>query len=154
MGLLHTTVHSLRSEPDGLGQTEHSGRGSFGIRVPVGRGDGDDRAAEKDGGRERLRDVRLLEQRRKLLGRRDERLQSGGEKIKSLPNIKALKVDWGGYQCFNTECVLWSAGCNEFLLASLQLWDVQSQKRLRSMDGHRARVSCLNWNDHVLSRYV
>lgn len=100
MGLLHTTVHSLRSEPDGLGQTEHSGRGSFGIRVPVGRGDGDDRAAEKDGGGERLRDVRLLEQRRKLLGRRDERLQSGGEKIKSLPNIKALKVDWGGVPMF------------------------------------------------------
>lgn len=33
----------------------------------------------------------------------------------------------------------------------VELWDVQCQKRLRSMDGHSARVGCLSWNDHVLS---
>lgn len=33
----------------------------------------------------------------------------------------------------------------------VELWDVQCQKRLRSMDGHSARVGCLSWNDHILS---
>ncbi|XP_076837495.1 cell division cycle protein 20 homolog isoform X2 [Brachyhypopomus gauderio] len=33
----------------------------------------------------------------------------------------------------------------------VELWDVPYNKRLRSMDGHHARVSCLSWNDHVLS---
>ncbi|KAK3513589.1 hypothetical protein QTP70_025368 [Hemibagrus guttatus] len=33
----------------------------------------------------------------------------------------------------------------------VELWDVQCQKRLRSMDGHSARVSCLSWNEHILA---
>ncbi|CAN9503440.1 unnamed protein product [Ophioblennius macclurei] len=33
----------------------------------------------------------------------------------------------------------------------VQLWDVATQKRLRSMASHTARVSCLSWNSHVLS---
>ncbi|XP_066508568.1 cell division cycle protein 20 homolog [Hoplias malabaricus] len=33
----------------------------------------------------------------------------------------------------------------------VELWDVVSQKRLRRMEGHRARVGCLSWNDHILS---
>ncbi|XP_055049756.2 cell division cycle protein 20 homolog [Misgurnus anguillicaudatus] len=33
----------------------------------------------------------------------------------------------------------------------VELWDVQCQKRLRSMDGHSARVGCLSWNHHILS---
>ncbi|KAK1790690.1 hypothetical protein P4O66_014556, partial [Electrophorus voltai] len=33
----------------------------------------------------------------------------------------------------------------------VELWDVQYKKRLRSMAGHRARVGCLSWNDHILS---
>uniref|UniRef100_A0A8C5EKH3 CDC20/Fizzy WD40 domain-containing protein n=1 Tax=Gouania willdenowi TaxID=441366 RepID=A0A8C5EKH3_GOUWI len=33
----------------------------------------------------------------------------------------------------------------------VQLWDVENQKRLRSMASHTARVSSLSWNDHVLS---
>ncbi|XP_056148740.1 cell division cycle protein 20 homolog [Lampris incognitus] len=31
------------------------------------------------------------------------------------------------------------------------LWDVESQKRLRSMASHTARVSSLSWNNHILS---
>ncbi|XP_037538155.1 cell division cycle protein 20 homolog [Nematolebias whitei] len=33
----------------------------------------------------------------------------------------------------------------------VQLWDVEHQKRLRSMASHTARVGSLSWNDHVLS---
>ncbi|MCI4391053.1 hypothetical protein PGIGA_G00129880 [Pangasianodon gigas] len=51
--------------------------------------------------------------------------------------------------------VSWSKDGNFLAIGTsdckVELWDVQCQKRLRSMDGHRARVSCLNWNDHVLS---
>lgn len=73
-------LSSLRSERDGLGQAEHSGRSSFGARVLVGRCTGADHAAEKDGGGERLHLLPLLEQRWKLPGHRDKRLQSGGKK--------------------------------------------------------------------------
>lgn len=37
---------------------------------------------------------------------------------------------------------------------SLQLWDVQQQKRLRNMTSHSARVSSLSWNSYILSRSV
>lgn len=33
----------------------------------------------------------------------------------------------------------------------VQLWDVEQQKRLRSMASHTARVASLSWNDHILS---
>ncbi|KAG5280193.1 hypothetical protein AALO_G00086060 [Alosa alosa] len=33
----------------------------------------------------------------------------------------------------------------------VQLWDVEHQKRLRSMASHTARVGSLSWNDHILS---
>nr|XP_020451556.1 cell division cycle protein 20 homolog [Monopterus albus] len=33
----------------------------------------------------------------------------------------------------------------------VQLWDVERQKRLRSMTSHTARVCSLSWNDHILS---
>ncbi|KAG9334098.1 hypothetical protein JZ751_009190 [Albula glossodonta] len=33
----------------------------------------------------------------------------------------------------------------------VQLWDVENQKRLRNMTSHSARVSCLSWNNHILS---
>uniref|UniRef100_A0A3Q2WAY1 Cell division cycle 20 homolog n=2 Tax=Haplochromis burtoni TaxID=8153 RepID=A0A3Q2WAY1_HAPBU len=33
----------------------------------------------------------------------------------------------------------------------VQLWDVENQKRLRSMASHTARVGSLSWNDHVVS---
>ncbi|KAJ3594962.1 hypothetical protein NHX12_004267 [Muraenolepis orangiensis] len=33
----------------------------------------------------------------------------------------------------------------------VQLWDVETQKRLRSMSGHTARVGSLSWNEHVLT---
>nr|XP_043890884.1 cell division cycle protein 20 homolog [Solea senegalensis] len=35
--------------------------------------------------------------------------------------------------------------------STIQLWDVDNQKRLRSMGGHTARVGSLSWNDHILS---
>lgn len=34
---------------------------------------------------------------------------------------------------------------------TVQLWDVQNEKKLRSMSGHQARVGCLAWNNHILS---
>ncbi|XP_036410690.1 cell division cycle protein 20 homolog [Megalops cyprinoides] len=33
----------------------------------------------------------------------------------------------------------------------VQLWDVENQKRLRSMASHSARVCALSWNNHILS---
>lgn len=33
----------------------------------------------------------------------------------------------------------------------VQLWDVENQKRLRSMTSHTSRVGSLSWNDHILS---
>jgi hypothetical protein len=33
----------------------------------------------------------------------------------------------------------------------VQLWDADKLKQVRSMNGHRARVSSLAWNNHVLS---
>ncbi|XP_073227761.1 cell division cycle protein 20 homolog [Porites lutea] len=33
----------------------------------------------------------------------------------------------------------------------VQLWDVEAQKKLRSMTGHSARVGCLSWNSFILS---
>uniref|UniRef100_A0A4W5Q2F1 Cell division cycle 20 homolog n=1 Tax=Hucho hucho TaxID=62062 RepID=A0A4W5Q2F1_9TELE len=33
----------------------------------------------------------------------------------------------------------------------VQLWDVENQKRLRSMASHTARVGSLSWNNHILS---
>ncbi|XP_048845721.1 cell division cycle protein 20 homolog [Brienomyrus brachyistius] len=33
----------------------------------------------------------------------------------------------------------------------VQLWDVEKQKRLRSMASHTARVCSLSWNNHILS---
>lgn len=32
-----------------------------------------------------------------------------------------------------------------------QLWDIQAQKMLRTMDGHNGRVGSLSWNRHILS---
>lgn len=34
---------------------------------------------------------------------------------------------------------------------TIQLWDVEQQKRLRTMPGHAARVGALSWNQHILS---
>lgn len=35
--------------------------------------------------------------------------------------------------------------------STVQLWDVTSGQRLRTMDGHYSRVSSLSWNRHILS---
>jgi cell division cycle 20, cofactor of APC complex len=36
-------------------------------------------------------------------------------------------------------------------IGTSQLWDVQANKQLRSMDGHSDRVGAMSWNRHVLS---
>lgn len=33
----------------------------------------------------------------------------------------------------------------------VQLWDVEKQKKIRTMTGHSARVGSLSWNSHILS---
>uniref|UniRef100_A0A3Q4AI05 CDC20/Fizzy WD40 domain-containing protein n=1 Tax=Mola mola TaxID=94237 RepID=A0A3Q4AI05_MOLML len=43
-----------------------------------------------------------------------------------------------------------AVGTSDF---KVQLWDVEDQKRIRSMESHTARVSSLSWNEHVLSSY-
>jgi cell division cycle 20, cofactor of APC complex len=34
---------------------------------------------------------------------------------------------------------------------TVQLWDVQAEKKIRTMDGHAARVGALAWNEHILT---
>ena len=34
---------------------------------------------------------------------------------------------------------------------NVELWDVQQQRRLRTMAGHSARVASLAWNEHILT---
>ncbi|MBN3313277.1 CDC20 protein, partial [Atractosteus spatula] len=52
-------------------------------------------------------------------------------------------------------CVSWVKEGNFLAIGTsdgkVQLWDVDSQKRLRSMASHTARVGCLSWNNHILS---
>lgn len=38
--------------------------------------------------------------------------------------------------------------------AVIQLWDVEKEKKIRSMRGHADRVGALSWNRHTLTRYV
>ena len=33
----------------------------------------------------------------------------------------------------------------------MQIWDVEAKKRIRVMRGHSARISCLDWNSHILA---
>ena len=33
----------------------------------------------------------------------------------------------------------------------VELWDVEAQKKLRTMAGHSSQVACLSWNQHILS---
>ncbi|TCD65263.1 ubiquitin-protein transferase activating protein [Steccherinum ochraceum] len=33
----------------------------------------------------------------------------------------------------------------------VELWDVETQKKLRTMAGHSSQVACLSWNQHILS---
>lgn len=38
--------------------------------------------------------------------------------------------------------------------ACVQLWDVEKQKKIRTMKGHSDRVGVLAWNKHTVSRYT
>ena len=70
---------------------------------------------------------------------------SGFAIMKTLTRRKLCEVQpWKIPRICNN--LLWS------LLLTLQLWDVEAQKRVRSMPGHSARVGCLSWNSYILSR--
>lgn len=49
----------------------------------------------------------------------------------------------------------WLPGRNHIAIGlnshSVQLWDVQKNKKMRNMRGHTGRVSSLSWNSHILS---
>ena len=36
--------------------------------------------------------------------------------------------------------------------SAIQLWDVEKEKKVRSMGGHTDRVGVLTWNKHMLTR--
>ena len=38
--------------------------------------------------------------------------------------------------------------------STIQLWDVEKEKRVRTMGGHNDRVGVLTWNKHTLTRYA
>ena len=52
-------------------------------------------------------------------------------------------------------CVSWVTEGNYLAVgdscASIDLWDVQSRKLMRTMRGHSDRISSLKWNNHVLA---
>ena len=52
-------------------------------------------------------------------------------------------------------CVSWVTEGNFLAVgdseASVDLWDVQSTKMMRSMRGHSDRISTLKWNNHILA---
>ena len=59
----------------------------------------------------------------------------------------------GDYVC----SVSW-AGNGKYLAvgsdsAAIQLWDVEKEKRVRTMGGHTDRVGVLTWSKHTLTRY-
>ncbi len=35
--------------------------------------------------------------------------------------------------------------------SQVQIWDAQRMQKVRTMEGHRARVAALAWNEHILS---
>lgn len=38
--------------------------------------------------------------------------------------------------------------------SAIQLWDVEKEKRVRTMGGHTDRVGVLTWSKHTLTRYT
>lgn len=73
--------------------------------------------------------------------------QSGG--IKELMNVDDTPDDY-------VSSVAWLPETGTHLAIgtasnSVQLWDVQAGKQVRSMDGHASRVGALAWNGHILS---
>jgi WD40 repeat protein len=55
----------------------------------------------------------------------------------------------------NVTAVKWSEGGDHIAIGcadnTIQLWDVTAQKCVRTMDGHLARVTAMDWNKHVLT---
>ncbi|XP_075997452.1 cell division cycle protein 20 homolog [Genypterus blacodes] len=66
-------------------------------------------------------------------------------------NVTLLMKCENDYIC----SVNWTKDGNHLAIGTsdgkVQLWDVESQKCLRKMSSHRARVVCLGWNQHLLS---
>uniref|UniRef100_A0A8C3T8E4 Cell division cycle 20 n=1 Tax=Chelydra serpentina TaxID=8475 RepID=A0A8C3T8E4_CHESE len=64
-------------------------------------------------------------------------------------------TDWTAKECINVTRALFSSPCTiremAALNVSLQLWDIQQQKRLRNMTSHSSRVGSLSWNSYILS---
>lgn len=61
-------------------------------------------------------------------------LEEAGDYVSSLSWIKE-----GNYLAMGTSS------------ASIQLWDVENLKKLRTMTSHSERIGCLSWNNHILS---
>ncbi len=61
----------------------------------------------------------------------------------SNPDDYISSVSWSSLNC-STLAVGTSAG-------TVELWDVESEKRLRTMPGHHARVGSLSWNGAIVS---
>uniref|UniRef100_UPI00398F071F cell division cycle protein 20 homolog n=1 Tax=Pristiophorus japonicus TaxID=55135 RepID=UPI00398F071F len=66
----------------------------------------------------------------------------------------------GVHQAINVELgyissVAWIKDRNNLAIgtsaADVQLWDVETKKKLRNMHSHSSMVGALNWNDHILS---
>ncbi|GAV03173.1 hypothetical protein RvY_13639 [Ramazzottius varieornatus] len=72
--------------------------------------------------------------------------------IEELFNLSSPEVPEA--ECY-VSGVSWLQGGNFLAIgnnkAEVQIWDVEAKKRVRVMRGHSARVSCLDWNNHILA---
>ncbi|EDU49831.1 hypothetical protein PTRG_06911 [Pyrenophora tritici-repentis Pt-1C-BFP] len=55
-------------------------------------------------------------------------------------------VDWGSQNTLGGSHI--AVGTNR---GQVQIWDAQTQRRLRTMTGHTGRVGALAWNEHILT---
>uniref|UniRef100_A0A0B7A671 CDC20/Fizzy WD40 domain-containing protein n=2 Tax=Arion vulgaris TaxID=1028688 RepID=A0A0B7A671_9EUPU len=69
----------------------------------------------------------------------------------SITLLMDMKSTSGDY----VSCANWTADGNHVALGlstgAVELWDAAAQKKLRTMNGHSARVGALAWNSYILS---